>query len=208
MEKGKEKNTTGRILEGVILADKKVYSDDLFISKLIKRYATKCAVISSGLAIPSGPLGFLTLIPDLFIIWHIQKSMVEEIASFYNMEADFTKKAMIYCLFRQSVGQVSRDVVVRSAQRMSMRFFSSRWFRRLIMRTGLKVSATFFTKATARFIPVAGAIGVGLYSYYDTIKVAKRTIALCKGETRLPAPPDFSLILPLSNNLLPQQSGI
>ena len=60
--------------------------------------AAKAAVLSGGLALPPGPLGILTIIPDIVGIWKIQAQMVADIAGTFGQQACLTREQMLYCL--------------------------------------------------------------------------------------------------------------
>ncbi|MEO8778245.1 MAG: hypothetical protein ABI389_06190, partial [Rhodanobacter sp.] len=48
--------------------------------KLASRAAQRAALTAGSLALPPGPLGWLTLLPELVAIWKIQAQMVSDIA--------------------------------------------------------------------------------------------------------------------------------
>ena len=78
-------------------------------------------MLSGSLALPPGPLGFMTLLPDLYLIWQTQRQMVADIFGVYGRSAELTRTHMLYCLFRHAASQVLRDVAVRGGQRMVIR---------------------------------------------------------------------------------------
>jgi hypothetical protein len=87
--------------------------------------AAKAALASGGLAIPPGPLGLLTIVPDLVVVWKIQAKMIADIAAAYG-KSDLTREQMIYCLFRHVAAQAVRDLVVRVGERFLVRRVSLR----------------------------------------------------------------------------------
>jgi hypothetical protein len=44
--------------------------------EITQKACAKAAAVSGGLALPVGPLGMLTVLPDLIIVWRIQAQMV------------------------------------------------------------------------------------------------------------------------------------
>ncbi len=72
------------------------------------------AVLSGSLALPPGPFGMLTVLPDLYLIWKTQRQMVADIFALYGRTAELTRMHMLYCLFRHAASQVLRDVAVRT----------------------------------------------------------------------------------------------
>ena len=121
--------------------------------EISRRAAAKAAVTAGSLAMPPGPLAWLTIVPELVAVWKIQAQMVSDVAAVYGKTASLTKEHMVYCLFRHTAAQALRDVAVRVAQR-SVR------------------------GAMARWVPVAGAVGVGAYAFFDTSQVAATAMKL------------------------------
>src|SRR5215204_3453256 len=89
--------------------------------KLGSLAAMKAAAFSGALSMPPGPLGLLTLIPDLIGIWRIQAQLVSDIAAVYGKTTWLTREGLLYCLFRHGAAQALRDVVVRSGERLLIR---------------------------------------------------------------------------------------
>jgi len=121
--------------------------------EISRRAAAKAAVTAGSLAMPPGPLGWLTLAPELLAVWKIQAQMVADLAGIYGKSATLTEEHMVYCLFRHTAAQVLRDVAVRVAQRSA-------------------------ASGIARWVPAIGAVGVGAYAFYDTSQVAARAVGL------------------------------
>jgi hypothetical protein len=140
--------------------------------KIARRAAKRAAVLSGTLALPPGPLGFMTLLPDLYLIWQTQRQMVADIFGVYGRSAELTRTHMLYCLFRHAASHVLRDVAVRGGQRMVIRQLSGGALRSALGSIGTTVSQRIAGNATARWIPLAGAAAVGAYAYWDTLQVA------------------------------------
>lgn len=147
--------------------------------------AMKAAAFSGALAMPPGPFGLLTLIPDLVGIWRIQAQLVADIAAVYGKTAFLTREGMMYCLFRHGAAQALRDIVVRSGQRLLIRQATLKTIESVLQKIGVKLSQRLATKAITRWLPVIGAVGVGAYAYYDTAEVAKTAIQTFALELKL-----------------------
>ncbi len=134
--------------------------------EIIKNASLKAGCVAGGLALPTGPLGVLTIIPDLVAIWKIQSNMVKDIAEIFNKQVISTRKQMIHCLFKHSTGQGARDAIIKIGAHM------------VIKKIEKITSRHIARKAIARCIPIVGAVGVGAYAYYDTSRVGKTAIEL------------------------------
>jgi len=62
--------------------------------------ANRAALAAGTLALPPGPVGWLTIVPELVTIWHIQRQMVADIAGTFGASAKLTRSQMLYCLLR------------------------------------------------------------------------------------------------------------
>ncbi len=140
--------------------------------------ARKSALAAGSLALPVGPLGWITLIPELTLIWRIQAQMVSDIAAAFGRRAPVSREQMLYCLFRHTAAQAFRDLGVRLGQRGVVQALSSRALRRLVGHVGVSLSRRTVAKGVARWVPVVGAAGVAAYAWYDSSRIAATAIAM------------------------------
>jgi len=145
---------------------------------LTRAAANKTAMTSGTLALAPGPLGLLTVLPDLLVVWRIQSQLVSDIAAVYGQSASLSKEHMLYCLFKHSAAQAVRDLAVRAGERWIIRQASGALLQTIAKRIGVRLSQKVLGNGAARFFPLLGAVGVGGYAYYDTSKVAASAIAL------------------------------
>jgi hypothetical protein len=149
---------------------------------LSHRAAQRAALTAGSLALPPGPLGWLTLLPELIAIWKIQGQMVSDIAAAYGQQANLGREQMLWCLFRHTAAQAFRDLVVRMGDRLVFRRMSHTVAQRVARQVGVKLTRRTVSEGISRWLPVVGALGVGAYAYYDTGQVANTAIALFSGE--------------------------
>jgi uncharacterized protein (DUF697 family) len=144
--------------------------------------AIKAAAVSGTLALPPGPLGVLTLVPDLVVVWRIQAQMVADLGGAYGKTAALSQEQMIYCLFRHAAAQVVRDLGVRAGERLVFRPATIALIQRIAARLGLSLSQRLIAKSVARWLPIVGSLGVAAYAYYDTGQVAATAMNLFQDE--------------------------
>jgi hypothetical protein len=144
--------------------------------------ASRAAMVAGSLALPPGPLGWLTILPEMLLIWKIQSQMVADIAAIYGKSPHLNQEHMLYCLFRHSAAQAVRDLVARVGDRMLIQGASLKLIESIAHKIGVQVSQQIIGKGMTRFLPVVGAIGVGAYAYYDSRQVATTAIALFEQE--------------------------
>jgi hypothetical protein len=140
---------------------------------LARSAAQKAALLSGSLALPPGPLGMMTVLPDIYLIWKLQRQMVADIFALHGRSAELTRVHMLYCLFRHMASQVLRDVAVRAGQRVVIEQLGSGALKHVLGKLGTSVTQRLAGTAASRWIPVAGAAAVGAYAYWDTLQVAK-----------------------------------
>jgi hypothetical protein len=157
--------------------EKEAGSPDARARTLTLQASCKAATVSGTLALPPGPLGMLTILPDLMAIWNIQRQLVADIAAVYGKAAILERQQMIYCLFKHAAGQVVRDVAVRVGERFLIREATLKGIQHVLRRIGVSISQRAAGKALARWLPVVGAVGIGGYAFYDTTQVGKTSMA-------------------------------
>jgi hypothetical protein len=153
--------------------------------RLASRAAQRAALTAGSLALPPGPLGWLTLLPELIAIWKIQGQMVSDISAAYGRHAALGREQMMWCLFRHTAAQAFRDLVVRMGDRLIFRRMSYGVAQRVARQVGVKLTQRTLSKGISRWLPVIGALGVGAYAYYDTGQVANTAIEMFESETSL-----------------------
>ncbi len=141
--------------------------------RIARSAAQKAALVSGSLALPPGPLGLVTVLPDLYLIWKVQRQMVADIFALHGRSAELTGGHMLYCLFRHMASQLLRDFAVRAGQRVVIEQLSSGALRSVLSTLGTAVTQRLAGTAASRWVPLAGAAAVGAYAYWDTLQVAK-----------------------------------
>jgi hypothetical protein len=147
--------------------------------------AAKAAMVSGGLALPPGPLGFATILPDLIAIWRLQAQMVADIAAVFGKSAFLTREQMAYCLFKHAAAQIVRDLVSRVGERYLIKHVPLRTMQKIVEKIAGKTAQRVVGKTLSRWLPLVGALGVGAYAYYDTAQVGKTAIDLFPEELEI-----------------------
>ena len=146
--------------------------------RLARAAARKASALAGGFALPPGPLGWLTVLPELLAVWKLQKQLIADIAGVYGSTVELTREQMLYCLFRHTAAQAVRDLVVRMGERYIVRRVTSSAFQLAARRVGVSLTKHAIGSGVSRWLPIVGAVGVGAYAYWDTTRVAKTAIEL------------------------------
>jgi EcsC family protein len=154
--------------------------------KLTAEAALRAAAISGALALPTGPLGWLTILPDLAAIWRLQAQLVADIGAVFGKRGKLTEESIIYCLFRHAAAQAVRDLVTRMGERVVVQRVSMRATENVLDRIGVKLVHRVFRRGLWRLLPAIGALAVAGYAYYDTEQVGKTAIEFFSKDIELP----------------------
>jgi uncharacterized protein (DUF697 family) len=138
--------------------------------------SVKAAAISGSLALPPGPFGWLTILPDLAAIWRLQAQLVADIGAVFGKEGKLTEQSMIYCLFKHASAQVVRDVVTRMGERIIVNRVSFRVTENILEGVGIRIIQRVARRGIWRVLPIIGAVAVAGYAYYDTEQVGQNAI--------------------------------
>ena len=155
---------------------------ELRSTELIKRASKTTAGISGGAALVPGPLGILTILPDMYAIWRVQAHLVADVAAVYGKTGTLGKEQMIWCLFKHSAAHVAGDFVVQVGERYVVHPRSLQLIQKAVGFLGIKIAQRVLGKSFARFLPVLGAAAVARYAYIDTRKVGLAAMALFSKE--------------------------
>lgn len=171
-----------KVFVEIPLSDESLARDPKRRSELIGRIASvKAAAVSGSLALPSGPAGLLTIVPDLYLLWKLQGQMVSDIAAAYGKTAYLTREGMIYCVFKHGAAQLVRDLAVRTGQQLLVRRASAELLRQLLQRLGIHLSERLAARIASRWVPIVGSVGVGAFAFRDTSRIARTAVEMFEG---------------------------
>ena len=112
--------------------------------------AANAALAAGTLALPPGPVGWLTILPEMLAVW--------KIAAIYGKKSSLKQEQMLYCLFRHTAAQAVRDLVVRLGQRVLVRRASLRVLQSIATSIGVRVTQRSIGKGLSRLLPIIGAV--------------------------------------------------
>jgi hypothetical protein len=156
---------------------------------IAKTAALQAGAVSGVLALPPGPLGMVTIIPDLIVIWKIQAQLAADIAGAFGRTEPLTREQVLYCLFKHATADVAKNLGMRIGQRVVVREVSLAAIRVLLRRVGASLAQRLVARTVVRWLPIVGALGIGAYAYYDTGCVADTAMELFRGQ-KAETPPD------------------
>jgi hypothetical protein len=136
----------------------------------------RSAAVSAAAALPPGPVGWLTLLPEAVVVWRIQAQMVADIAGAYGRADRLTPELMLHCLFRHSAGRAIGGLVARAGERVLVRHASYRALQPIARAIAARMARRTFARGAARWVPGLGSAAIAAYAWRDTDKVAETAI--------------------------------
>lgn len=153
--------------------------------EITQKAALKTAGISATASLPGGFIGFVTILPELLMIFRIQGMLVKDIASIYGKEAQLTKELLLFSLFKNGSAHLFRKFVEESGVRILIRPATVRAFQAVLQKLGLTISRRILRKNLTRWVPIAGAALTGSFTYFDTLSVGKNAVEIFSKEIQV-----------------------
>jgi hypothetical protein len=150
----------------------------------IAKAAGRASLTAGALAVPMGPIGWLTILPEMIAVWRIQGQLVADIAALHGHKAELTREQMIFCLFRHTAAQAVRDLAVRAGERLVVQHVTQQVLKKIAEAIGVKIARRVAGKGITRWLPVIGVVGVAGYAYFDTAQVGATALELFEKPAR------------------------
>ena len=143
----------------------------------ISKAAGKASLTAGAFAIPLGPIGWLTILPEMVAVWRIQAQLVVDIAALHGRKPSITREQMIFCLFRHTAAQA-----VRAGERLIVQQVTMQVLKKVAEAIGVKIARRVVGKGLTRWLPVIGVVGVAGYAYFDTVQVGSAALEMFSGK--------------------------
>ena len=149
------------------------------VDKLISNYAMMNAGISGAAGIIPGPVGMLSVVPEIIAVTRNQIAMIYDIGAAYGHEKSINKE-LLMAIFAAAAGSGTIGVLTIRGGQVLIRRASLRVMQKLITVLGGKISQQAIKAALAKWIPLVGAAGMAYWSKYSTEQIAKQAHAIFK----------------------------
>ncbi len=151
-------------------------NDEVYLKKIIKHSALKSSSVSATLALPGGVLGYLSMIPDMAVVWQIQSQLISNIAAAYGKHSLVTREQMLWCMFRQIGVGALKEVIVQQGSQYIVKQIGPKLKKQILEKIGYNVLKASGGKAFSRIVPLVGTVSAGALTYYDTWRVGKNAM--------------------------------
>ncbi|MGL4604042.1 MAG: EcsC family protein [Iodobacter sp.] len=149
------------------------------IDQLISNYAMMNAGISGTAAIIPGPLGMLSVVPEIIAVTRNQIAMIYDMGAAYGQEKSINKE-LLMAIFAAAAGSGTIGVLTIRGSQVLIRRASLQVMQKLIGALGGKISQQALKAALAKWIPLVGAAGMAYWSKYSTEQIAKQAHTIFK----------------------------
>jgi uncharacterized protein (DUF697 family) len=165
---------------------------------IAKRASAKAAAISATLSLPPGPMGLLTVLPDMILVWRIQAQMVVDIAAAFGKADHLSEVDITSIMFKHvstaAMADYNRNVPLDQPEPpLDLRELISRMASKrgeVINRFATEVTSAAIERITkrviTRLVPLGGTLIVSAQAALDTTAVAKTAIEIFSGERSKP----------------------
>lgn len=175
-----QKNWFGELLLNFAPRDIKVEGQT--VDELIKVASWKAFATSTALALPPGPLGLATILPELLAITKIQINLVYAIAKVRGQEAKLND-SLVALIFAHEAGlQIGRYLSQNYGNKVVVRSLSQRALAQVAEQIGIRIGIRITQKALGRWIPVLFAPVFGALSKKMTERIGREADKMFGGE--------------------------
>ena len=152
----------------------------------------KAFSISTAAAIPPGPFGLATILPEIVAVTKIQMNLIYRIAK-YHQQAGKVNRTLVLLIFGNALGfAVGSEFFKTMGSRLLMESAGSQGVGNIALRIGKKISTRILPKTVARWVPFVLAPIFGAFSKSMTMKIGReadkifsKDLAIEKSEPRV-----------------------
>lgn len=154
------------------------------VPSIISSYANQNAVISGGSGLVPGPMGMLTIVPELALVIRNQMSMVYDIGVAYGYGKKLNAELLIG-VFGYALGSGALGLLVIHGQKVLVRRASLQFMQKVIQLMAGKVTQRVLKSMVSKWLPIAGAVALAAWSKLSTHLIAERAISVFEKEIEI-----------------------
>ena len=162
---------------------------------IVRRATLEASGIAGTMALAPGPLGWLTIAPELYAVWRLQVRMVADIAACHGRRP--TREEMLFCLFQHTAAGAFRELVIQVGERYVVRRTPLSAMYAIANKIALRVAQRGLTRVGTRWLPLAGAVAVAGFVLLDTRRVAATARMLFSSPVRYEDAAEVELLEPV-----------
>ena len=147
-------------------------------AELMARASWKAFAIGTAAAIPPGPLGWATILPEMASVTKIQINLIYDIAEHYKQRGKLNK-TLVMMIFANEAGiEVGMELVERVGKKLVIRALGSKLLRPIVTKIGARLGVRITQRMIGRWVPVVLAPAFGAFSKKMTTQIGKECVKL------------------------------
>ncbi len=141
--------------------------------EMTRSAAWKAFTVSTGAALPPGPLGWATIVPEIITVTKLQINLIYRIAKYYRQEQKVNSTILMLIFANEAGLALGRSLTRRVADRLIIRAVGSKAIRPMAQSIGTRIGSRISAKLVGRWIPVILAPVFGAFSKSMTAKIGQ-----------------------------------
>jgi len=161
-------------------APKSVETDGKTPEQMTKEASWEAFGISSVAALPPGPIGWATILPELAAVLKIQTNLIYRIATFYGKQGK-VNHTLILLIFANEAGlAIGQTLAKRMGTKLVIRSLGSKALRPIAQKVAARIGARITQRAVGRWVPFVLAPVFGAFSKSMTTKIGREADKLLR----------------------------
>ena len=140
---------------------------------IIDRYANQNFLVAGAANLIPGPLGMLAALPELTLILRHQIQMIYDLGVAHGKESQMTPTVLLG-VFASSLGEGAVGLASVEGRNLLIKRASLRVMQGMLQWIATKVSQRLIKHLLAKWVPVAGAVVIAVWSRKNTAEIGER----------------------------------
>lgn len=129
--------------------------------------------ISTAAALPPGPIGWATIVPELIAVTKIQMNLIYSIAAHHGKQGKLNSTLVVLIFANEAGLAVGRQLVKKAGTKVIVRALGSKAVRPIAQKVAARIGARITQKAVGRWIPFVLAPVFGAFSKSMTTNIGR-----------------------------------
>jgi hypothetical protein len=144
------------------------------IKDIIKSYSKKNLKLSAAAGLLPGPWGMAAAIPETIMVLKNQIAMIYDIGIANNKPPEKLSKVLLLGVMLSGAGKFGGGVLIKHGSQFFVKRAGQEVIQKAIKVLGGNITLKLAKSSASKFIPLAGAAALGVWSSYSTKKVGNQ----------------------------------
>ena len=151
------------------------------IDGIISSYSNQNATISAGAGLVPGPWGMAAAVPEIILVLRNQIKMVYEIGVANGQEKVLKPEVLMY-IVSSALGHAGAAFAAIQGSKLVVKRASLQVVQQFIKKLGGTITQKLLKSMASKWIPLAGAVAMGIWSKVSTNTIGKKANELFQSE--------------------------